>query len=94
MWLAAEGLDFKTAFYQNISCVFLNFTGKCTGYIALHFFRNRGFWSKRVKASGLFFDMLEFRVAKFYFIDLLLFVTLCSRAVYYRITVKNNTELL
>jgi len=43
MWLAAEGLDFKTAFYQNIPCVFLNFTGKNTFHIALHIFRNRGF---------------------------------------------------
>jgi len=43
MWLAAEGLDFKTAFFQNIACVFLNFTGKCTFHIALHFFRNGGF---------------------------------------------------
>ena len=38
--------------------------------------------------------MLEFTVAKFYFIDLLLFVTLCTRPVYYLIAVKNDTELL
>jgi len=94
MWLAAEGLDFKTAFYQNIPCVFLNFTGKNTFHIALHIFRNRGFWSKRVKTNGLFFDTLEFTVTKFYFIDILLFVTLCIRPVYYLITIKNTTELL
>jgi len=93
MWLAAEGLDFKTAFYQNIACVFLNLTGKCTCHVALHFFRNRGFWSKFVKTSSLFY-MLEFTVAKFYFIDILLFVTLCTRTVYCLISVKNNTELL
>jgi len=40
MLLAAEGLDFKTAFYQNIKCVFLNFTGKCICNIVLRFFRN------------------------------------------------------
>jgi len=37
--------------------------------------------------------MLKFTVAKFYFIDILLFVTLCTRPMYYLILVKNNTEL-
>jgi len=94
MWLAAEGLDFKTVFYQNIACVFLNFTGKCTFRITLYYFRNKGFWSRRVKSSSLFFDAFEFTVTKFYFIDMLLFVTPCRGPVYYLITIKNTTELL